>query len=165
MSVDSIKKDWVLTEACFCGNSYCLFSGFDACCMSEFASCCCLGGDSACIPVPENIPKTCGLCFLMVYPTVGCCKTLDDLFEEEELAKYHKIKRGKTMVGGCCLGPVLARNVFCFTPAVLCSDEGSNTCCIGQDCALPCATPSRWLSACAGSFATRSSLAANRSRK
>ena len=71
--------------------------------------CLCEAGDGACLPVPDNIPKTCGCYWLMCYPKVGCCKTLNDLYADkpDELAKFSDVKKDKTLVGGTCLGSLL----------------------------------------------------------
>ena len=86
---------------------------------------------------PESTPKTCAClpcCF--IYPKVACCPTPGDLYPEME--SLHEKKTDAKLISGMCLGPIYARNSYCFTPCTLCADELSTCLCLAQDCAFPC---------------------------
>merc|ERR1711939_1275109 len=118
MPIPKYKEDFIVCSGCFC-----------------------CAGDAACLPVPPQTPKMCGIIIpgLMCYPKFGCCITVKDMFEGEEevLRGIDDIKEKFHACGGCCLGPLCANNAYCLMPFTCCYGEEQCLCC-ARDCAFPC---------------------------
>merc|ERR1712216_983358 len=130
MPIPKYKEDFIVCSGCFCCNNYCLMP--TTCCAQESVFLCC-AGDAACLPVPPQTPKMCGIIIpgLMCYPKFGCCITVKDMFEGEEevLRGIDDIKEKFHACGGCCLGPLCANNAYCLMPFTCCYGEEQCLCC------------------------------------
>merc|ERR1711934_854186 len=138
MPIADFKADYKVCGGCFCTNNYCLSP--DSCCQSDLQVFLCCGSDGSCLPVVDNVPKTCSIlpcCF--VYPKFGCLPVAKELLSDdaEALAKIPERKHDFRMCSGCCLG-ICAGNNYCFAPFTCCMDNGSTFLCLGHDCSFPC---------------------------
>merc|ERR1712159_747144 len=136
MPIPLYKGEWMVCSGLFCCNDYLLSP--TTCCAGESVMLCC-AADCAGLPVPEQTPKTCGYCFLMCYPKMGCCMSIKDLLADDPAALegIDDIKEKWIPVAGCCLGPICAENSYCLMPFTCCYDEAQFLCC-ASDAAFPC---------------------------
>merc|ERR1711998_191727 len=84
--IDDVKEKFMLCSGC-CLGPVCAGNGYllmpFTCCYAE-AQCICLGSDCS-FPCSDKVPMalTCFLPGLMVYPEVGCCKKVSDVFADQ----------------------------------------------------------------------------------
>jgi hypothetical protein len=137
--IPNFKSDWVVDGGCLCYTSYCPISG-QGCCQSELQTCLCCGGDCACLPVTDNIPKTCTILpFCVVYPKMGCCMKLVDVIPDNANGAILDKKMNATIYDSVCCGPLCAGNGYCCMPVEsLCADAGTTCLCCADDAACPC---------------------------
>ena len=138
------KKDWRLCSGLLCTNNY-LITNVQGCAATDFEVMLCVGADSAICMLGDDgpvVPQMCTLLpFCVVSPKMACCSNVRTVFEadEEFLKTVNQKKLDAFVAGGCCLGGAVKTNRYCLMPYTLCNNEGSTFCCVGTDCAMPCA--------------------------